>query len=152
MYANQFNRYKTDQYTSNNQGKLIVMMYDGAIRFIKEAINGIKNKDKYTQATYLSKAEKIISELKITLDMEKGGEIAKNLERLYNYIAEKILFSNLHGKVEPLEEVVLLLVDLRSAWDQISKAPVQPMAQANTSMANVDAAPVQRKSLSVRAY
>lgn len=150
MYANQFNRYKTDQYTSNNQGKLIVMMYDGAIRFIKEAINGIKSKDKHTQATYLSKAEKIISELKITLDMEKGGEVAQNLARLYNYMSEKILFSNLHGKIEPLEEVVALLANLRTAWEQISKAPVQPMAQAR--MGTGDAAPVQRKSLSVRAY
>lgn len=100
--------------------RLIVMLYDGAIRFINEAIYAMRQRDYETQNNRLQRAQKILAELISSLDFEKGGEIAENLFRLYTYMYNQLVEANLQDSPERLEHVIGLLADLREAWDAIA--------------------------------
>ena len=152
MYANQFGQYQKEQYTSNNQGKLIIMMYEGAIKFIEEALKGIRNKDIGARGYYLSRADKIVAELNLTLDIQKGGEVAKNLSRLYTFIRQQILVSNCKGEEKPLIDTLEILVDLKGAWNQIVKGSVANKPTLPVKKPEGSVAPTERKRFAVTAY
>ncbi|MCX7993125.1 MAG: flagellar export chaperone FliS, partial [Fimbriimonadales bacterium] len=100
--------------------RLIVMLYDGAIRFINEAVYAMRQRDYETQNARLQRAQKILAELISSLDFEKGGEVAENLFRLYTYMYNQLVEANLQDSHERLEHVVDLLANLREAWDTIA--------------------------------
>ncbi len=133
MYQRQFNQYKTEQYVTTSQGKLIIMLYDGAIRFLQEAIKAIAENDPVNRGHYLGRAEKIIAELNQSLDMKKGAEVAKNLSRLYTYMLEQILICNARGEVKVVRDTIVpILMDLKDAWEHIvnKTAPQQASSAA----------------------
>ena len=100
------------------QGNLIVMLYDGAIRFITTAQAAIENK-KYAEAREnLMKAQRIIQEFIRTLNFS-AGEISNQLLSLYEYMIHQLIQANVKKDVEILEEVKGHLIELRSAWVQI---------------------------------
>lgn len=102
--------------------QLIVMLYDGAIAACNAAIPGIKNKQIEQKSALLSKAIMIIeSGLRLSLDKKQGGEIAASLDALYSYMSDRLFIANLRNQIEPVEEVIKLLVDLRYAWESIGK-------------------------------
>jgi flagellar protein FliS len=100
--------------------RLIVMLYDGAIRFINEAAYAMQQRDYETQNTKLQRAQKILAELISSLDFDKGGEIAENLFRLYTYMYNQLVEANINDSRDRLEHVVHLLSELREAWDTIA--------------------------------
>jgi flagellar secretion chaperone FliS len=114
--------YKEIKITTANQIKLIVMLYDGAIRRIGLALecftDGFKRYDEIN--AHLKSAQDIISELMASLDFEKGGELAKRLFSIYSYFNKQLLEANLKKDPKPLHEVKKLLLELREAWDEIS--------------------------------
>ena len=85
MYGgvNGHERYLETAVETASPARLIVMLYDGAIRFINEAAYAMQQRDYETQNTKLQRAQKILAELISSLDFDKGGEIAENLFRLY---------------------------------------------------------------------
>lgn len=99
--------------------QLIQMLLDGAIERINAAKFHIQNNDKRQQGEQISKAISILDGLKVSLDMEKGGEIAANLESLYDYMQRQLLMANVENKTENLDEVLSLLNEVRSGWAQI---------------------------------
>ncbi len=117
---NPYNQYKETQINTANQGKLIVMLYDGAIKFINIAIENMDPKSYDVVNTNIIKAQDIITELLLSLNMNDGGEIAQNLFNLYMYFKKSLLEANMNKDAEALKRVVTMLKDLRSAWDQIS--------------------------------
>jgi flagellar protein FliS len=117
---NPFETYKKTSVQTANQGKLIVMLYDGAIRFAKAALEDIKNKKIESAHKNIVRAEDIVTELLLSLDYEKGGDIAKKLASIYIYVNEQLLEANITKKGEPLELVVRLMSDLRESWAKIS--------------------------------
>jgi flagellar secretion chaperone FliS len=121
---NASNHYKQMQIKTANQGKLIVMLYDAAIKAIKTAIDEIPNKNTYDVHTNIIKAQDIISELMLALDFE-AGDIAKRLWALYTYMNKKLVEGNIKKKVEPLKEVISYLNELREAWNQIANTPTK---------------------------
>lgn len=117
-------QYKSTQITTADQGKLVLMMYDGAIQFIEIAIGKIKENDIAGKGLYISKAQAVISELTASLDTEKGGEIAASLEKLYVFVSSQLQTANINKDIKPLEVSNRLLGTLREGWKGIfSGAP-----------------------------
>lgn len=117
---NPYDQYKETQITTANQGKLIVMLYDGAIKFLNIALENMDPKSYDIVNTNIIKAQDIITELLVSLNMQDGGEIAENLFNLYLYFKKQLLEANMQKDPEPIKVVLQHLKDLRDAWDQIS--------------------------------
>ena len=101
--------------------KLILMLYDGALLSIATASTAMRNKNIPVKGAAVSKAIDIITNgLKVSLDLEAGGELAGRLDALYEYMAERLLYANLHNNEAALEEVATLLSSLREAWEGIA--------------------------------
>ncbi len=92
------------------------MLYDGAIRFLKEAVAELANGNIPAKVQLLDKVEKIIDYLESCLDREHGGEIASNLEKLYDYMLVRLTEANLYNDRVKLEEVGRLLGTVREGW------------------------------------
>jgi len=110
------NAYQQTAIESTPPDKLLLMLYDGAIRFLNQAKNSMTNTDFVTANTNLLKAQDIITELMVTLNMDY--DISKNLYSLYEYFNYRLVQANIRKNVEPVDEVLAHLVDLRTAWAQ----------------------------------
>ncbi len=117
---NPFNEYKKTQIATANQGKLIVMLYDGAIKFLNIAIDSMKPQTYDIANNNIIKAQDIITELLLSLNMKEGGEISQNLFNLYMYFKKTLLEANIKKDTEMIKGVLELLKELRDAWDKIS--------------------------------
>lgn len=101
--------------------KLIMMLFDGAIIAVRKAADQMAAGDVPAKGASISKAMTIIdSGLRSSLDKKAGGEIAANLDALYEYMGQTLFKANLQNKRELLDEVQKLLQDLRSSWDAIA--------------------------------
>ncbi len=99
--------------------RLIQMLMEGALEKINFAKNYMLNGNIAEKGAHISWAISIVSGLRVSLDAEKGGEIARNLEALYDYIERRLLQANLENKVEYLDEIMGLLLEIKSGWDAI---------------------------------
>ncbi|MEA1883986.1 MAG: flagellar export chaperone FliS [Thermotogota bacterium] len=101
--------------------KLVEMLYSGAINFLTQAIKAIDQQQFDVANEKIMRVEDIIMELNVSLDMEKGGEISKNLRALYNYMYKQLLEANIKKDVSVLEECKNYLNDLRETWMEAMK-------------------------------
>ncbi|HRK03145.1 MAG TPA: flagellar export chaperone FliS [Oligoflexia bacterium] len=119
------NKYKQTSVTTASRGQVLLMLYEGAIRFTKLAIEGVKKNDRVQKGTYIVKVQDIVNELSLSLNHEVGGDISKELDRLYNYIIEQLTEANVKNDAKPLEVILKLLETLHDGWkvavDQYSK-------------------------------
>lgn len=104
--------------TASNE-MLLLMLYDGAIRFIKQAKAGIREGDMAGKRASVSSAIAVISELLDSLNTEIGGETAEKLQKLYLYMNEQLIKANLKNDPSLLDEVLALLVTLREGWNEV---------------------------------
>ena len=115
--------------------KLIVMLYDGALAALLGAKANIAAGNIAAKGSAISKAISIIDNgLRASLDKDAGGEIAANLDALYDYMSRRLLHANLKNDVGIIEEIHGLLADLRGAWVAIGDKVQQPAAPAPTAM------------------
>ena len=128
---NPYDQYKRTEINTANQGKLIVMLYDGAIKFLNIAVENMDPRTYDVVNTNIIKAQDIITELLLSLNMKEGGEIAKNLTSLYVYFKKQLLEANIQKSAEILKEVLALLKELRDAWDKISAKETRNDQQSN---------------------
>jgi flagellar protein FliS len=117
MYNKQLNSYKQTQISTASPGKLVLMMYEGALRFLNLAKQGMQDKKLDIANNNIVKTQKILNELSIVLDLESGGEIAKNLWRLYDYMLYRLIDINLKKDSEGIQEIVGMLEELKGAWN-----------------------------------
>ncbi|ADU65473.1 flagellar export chaperone FliS [Desulfurispirillum indicum] len=113
-----YSAYKQNEIQGASQGKLIILMYDGAIRFLKQACVYIEKKDINGAHENIMRAENILAELMNTLNMD-AGEVADNLLRLYEFMLWHLIQANKDKDQQKVEEVISMLADLRGAWNQI---------------------------------
>ncbi|NLV69016.1 MAG: flagellar export chaperone FliS [Spirochaetes bacterium] len=118
--SNPYNQYKQTQISTANQGKLIVMLYDGAIKFLNIAIENIEPMRYDVVNTNIIKAQDIITELLLSLNMNEGGEISQNLFSLYMYFKRQLLEAKMRKDPEIIRQILKLMKEMRDAWDQIS--------------------------------
>ena len=117
---NPYNQYKETQITTANQGKLIVMLYDGAIKFLNIAVENMDPKTYDIVNNNILKTQDIITELLLSLNMKEGGEISQSLFSLYMYFKKELLDANIKKDADVLRNVIKMLKELREAWDKIS--------------------------------
>lgn len=111
-------QYKETQILTATPGKLLLMLYDGAIGAIEKALELIEDKKKFDKVNNnLIKAQEIVGELLASLNFEAGGDIAKNLQSLYAYMIQRLIEGNFKKEKEPLKEVLTYLKDLRESWN-----------------------------------
>lgn len=115
--------YRTTEAQSRTPLELVVMLYDGALRFIADGRAAVERKDIPARRVAFEKALAIISELQNTLNIEGGGPVATSLDELYTFVIGRIMESALHNSVQPLDEARKVLVPLRDGWHQISTQP-----------------------------
>ena len=120
-YGNYQNAYKKASVNTLDQNKLIIMLYDGAIKNATFAVEYMNSGDIEKVHNCLVKTKNIVTELMATLNMDNGGEIAKNLQSLYSYMFSQLIEANMEKKTEPVVIVIDLLKELRSAWFEINK-------------------------------
>ena len=96
--------------------RLIVMLLDGALERIVTARGCMQRNETSEKARLINRAVSIIGELRNSLDLRKGGQIAANLAELYDYMCRRLLLATTENKPEMLDEVSTLLHEIRSAW------------------------------------
>jgi flagellar protein FliS len=101
-------------------GRLVVMLYDGAVRFLHLGLDALRRGDLEAQGLNLGKAQSILCELTATLDL-RTGEMASELLRIYEYCLRRLLIANAEDRADHVEEVIELLASLRDAWDQAER-------------------------------
>lgn len=120
LAARGISSYRQMEVQSRTPLELVVILYDGALRFTAEAREAILRRDVRARAEAISRAMAIVSELQSTLDMEAGGDIAVMLDRLYGFVRDRMLDASFKQDVRPLDEAVTVLRTLREGWSQIS--------------------------------
>jgi flagellar protein FliS len=129
MYCNGIQSYRKTNVVTSDPVRLVIICYEGAIDNLKLAKAKIKEKDYEKKAKAIIKAQDIIAELKCSLDFEKGGQVANNLESLYNYMLRRILQADLNKDVGPIDEVIGMFSELLSAWQEVASrgdSEIQP--------------------------
>lgn len=127
--------YKAAHIETATPERLLVMLYDGAIKYLNLALQSIEGQDIEGTHRNLLKAEAIILELMTVLDMEVGGEIAANLYNLYDYMYHQLVQANIKRDAEPVREVITLLEPLRTAWNEAAETVAQLRAEGKFELA-----------------
>jgi len=130
VLKNPLNAYREVSVRTATQGKLIVMLYDEAVRQLDLAVSLLNSKTRQLDKVHnaLIKTQDIVTELMAGLDFDRGGEIARNLMSLYVFFNEKIREGNLKKDPAPLVQVRAFVADLRSAWVQIANSRVDELS------------------------
>jgi flagellar protein FliS len=108
-----------------NGVQLIQMLFDGLLESLSVAKGHLMHNEKIEKSKALTRAGRIVIGLQGALDLERGGELARNLFELYSYVTRRVLHANLHNDVEAINEVHGLMSEIRSAW-QTMPALVPP--------------------------
>ena len=114
-------QYKQTSITTASKGQVLIMLYEAAIRNVKKATDAIAARDIPGKGKHIGKAHDILNELVATLDFSVGGDIARDLERLYNFMTEQLMKANIESSAEPLSVVQRLLENLLSGWREAVK-------------------------------
>ena len=117
---NALETYKEISVTTQTKGRLVVMLYDGAIKFLRQAVNEIEAGNPEAKGICITKALNIIDELNVVLDMESGGEVAENLRKLYVFMVKHLNEANIKQDAEKINEVINLLDELNQGWKAIA--------------------------------
>jgi len=112
--------YKETAVTTQDRGHLVVMLYDGAIRFLRQAIAATQRREYIAKGRYIAKAQDIIMELNTVLDMEAGGQVAVNLRQLYTFMWGYLNQANLRKDPAMIGKVIELLEELNRGWRAIA--------------------------------
>jgi flagellar secretion chaperone FliS len=134
MYCNGIQSYRKTNVITSDPGRLIIMCYEGAIDSLKLAKEKAQKKDYEKKAKAIIKAQEIIDELLCSLDLEKGGAIAINLSSLYNYMLRRILYGDVNKDIGALDEVIGMLNELLSAWQEVASKPESQVQSTQDSL------------------
>jgi flagellar protein FliS len=112
-------QYKKTVLVTTDRVQIIYMLYEGALNHLKIARRKMEHGDIVSKGHHFSKATLIISELSNVLDMEKGGEISRNLRSLYEYVLQRLLYANLHNDITAIEDSERVIETLKSGWKEM---------------------------------
>jgi len=112
--------YEETAITTQNKGRLVVMLYDGAIKFLNQAVKAIQAGNLEAKARNIGRARDIIFELNTVLDLDAGGEVAQNLRTLYNFMNSHLNQANISNDAQMIRDVIALLKKLNEGWRAVS--------------------------------
>ena len=117
-YKNQINSYNQLNLNIDNPYKLVLMLYEGALRFSNFAKKAIKDNNVEDKVKYINKTINIFIELINSLDFEKGGQIAYYLNGLYDYQIKLLVKANAENNTEYIDQVIKVIKELIEAWKE----------------------------------
>lgn len=118
-YPSSAYEYRKTAITGASPIQVIVLLYDGALRHMEAGRHAIAHQDHSRQNEHLQQAQRILMELMSCLDLEKGGEIAWNLLKLYEYSLAELVRANLEDDPAGVSHAIRILSDLRESWVQL---------------------------------
>ncbi|HET9932686.1 MAG TPA: flagellar export chaperone FliS [Polyangiaceae bacterium] len=113
-------QYRSNQVQTASPARVIVQFYDGALKFVRLAVQGIEARDYAAKGMHLSRAHAIVSELRANLDPTRAPELCAELDRLYVYVLDCITEANIKTDATALAPAVKVLEQLRAAWAQVA--------------------------------
>ena len=113
---------QTEQVMTSDPATLVAMLYDKAVSCLKAAVQAIHNDEVETRWNNNHRAQEIINHLFMTLDLEKGGEVASNLEALYGYMLLRLPDVDVNNDARVAEEVIELIEPLRASWNELARS------------------------------
>ena len=122
-------QYQQTQVQTASPEKLLIMLYDGAIQFLNKAKVGIVNKNIEETHNNIIGAQRIISEFMNTLDLNVGGDVARNLYNLYEYLNHRLVQANMKKDETMVDEVIVHLKDLKQTWEEAIKIAARERSQ-----------------------
>jgi len=117
--------------------KLIEMMYEKAIEVLKDAKDALNKNDFITTNEKIKRAQDIVTELNISLDIEKGGEIAKGLRSLYSYMYRTLIEASVKKDTQKIDEVLGYFEELLDAWRTAMKSTTSALKQDKDNHLNI---------------
>lgn len=121
-YLQASREYLTNAVMTATPEKLVVLLYDGAMQAIDRAITGFQQKNRAAAGEQIGKAYSIVGELRATLNLEEGGEVAAKLFSLYGFVLNRITTGNMNQNVEALHEAKKVLATIREGWDALARS------------------------------
>lgn len=142
-YTQAYNAYKETNVKTASQGRLVVLLYEEAVRqltlasslFSEDSNLPVQNIERFGKS--ILKSQEIITELQVSLDMEKGGEIAKNLMSLYLFFNEELMSANINQDKEKISSVLKMMSDLADAWRTIANSTANAPATKVPNAVNI---------------
>lgn len=122
--------YVQTKFSTVGQGEILILLYDGAIKFLRLAKEKIKENDPAAKGMLISRALDIVNELDSSINMEAGGSLSKNLHQLYFVCSTRLLKANLHMDAAGVDSVIDILTGLRNAYADILNKPEAKAASA----------------------
>lgn len=142
-YTNAYSAYQKTNVKTASQGHLVVLLYEAAVKNLRNAIlifdedGKIKPNDIEKFSNLIQKAQSIITELQVSLDMEKGGDIAKNLMSLYVYFNSELMDASINHNKEKITFVSNMLSELLSAWRTAEASSASSVPQETRGALNI---------------
>jgi flagellar secretion chaperone FliS len=121
--------YKDNQISTADPGTILLMLYEGAIEALKQAVQHLTAGNMAEKGKYILRAHDIITQFVVSLDYDIGGELAHNLEGLYTYMLDRILQANVRNDPRSLEQIIALLATLKVGWEAAVVAQRKKVAQ-----------------------
>jgi flagellar secretion chaperone FliS len=114
---NPYQTYQNNSVTTASPGELTLMLYNGCLKFITLAKKGIQDHDIEMKNVNIQKAQNIVSELMVTLNMDM--DVSKNMMSLYDFINRRLIEGNIKNDVEAIEEAEGLIIEFRDTWKEL---------------------------------
>lgn len=138
MTSNQYlKQYQQSQIQTASPEQILIMLYDGAIQFLNKALAAMRENDIQESHNNNVAAQNIIAEFMNTLDMDIGGDVAKNLYSLYEYLHYRLVQANIHKNPAYIEEVLRHLKELKQTWEDAIKIANKEKQQAGYSVEEI---------------
>ena len=142
-YQNAYAAYQKTNVNTASQGRLVVLLYEGAVKHLKAALNLFDENEKIKPGNieqfgiHLQKTQAIITELQVSLDMDKGGDIARNLMSLYVYFNEELMDATISHNKKKIEFVLSKVDELAGAWRTIASSTANAPAAKVQNVLNI---------------
>ncbi len=148
MAPNASRHYMQQQLNTASPAMLVAMLYDRAINFLKEAVRAIEAGEIEARWKANNKAIEIITHMWMTLDLDKGGEIAANLDRLYRFMLNHLTQVDMKNDAKAAQDVIALLEPLHASWRRLANGETPASADTAEGDAGPAAESINRLSLS----
>lgn len=142
-YQNAYNAYQKNNVNTASQGRLVVLLYEGAIKHLNAALSLFESDDSIKPGNienfgiHIQKTQAIINELQVSLDMEKGGDIAKNLMSLYLYFNEELMSAAINRNKTKIQFVLKMVNELAESWRMIANSTANAPAAKVANTLNI---------------
>ena len=135
-YGRHLQAYRTNQVMTADPGAILLMLYQGALDFLRQAKDAMERKDMAEKGLFIKKTLAIVSELLTSLNFAIGGDVARNLESLYLFTIDHITNANLSNNSQLLEEAIRLLSTLKEGWEGAVASERKRIAEETATQAS----------------